>query len=42
MSADSGGSVALVDGGSRVVHDVQDNELVVLVLRVGDRRAVYR
>lgn len=29
-------------GDYRVVYDVQDDELVVLVLRVGHRREVYR
>ncbi|MGJ9402215.1 type II toxin-antitoxin system RelE family toxin [Arthrobacter sp. KK5.5] len=29
-------------GDYRIVYDVQDDELVVLVLRVGHRREVYR
>ncbi|WP_068400769.1 type II toxin-antitoxin system RelE family toxin [Kribbia dieselivorans] len=29
-------------GDYRIVYDIQDDELVVLVLRVGHRREVYR
>lgn len=29
-------------GDYRVVYDVQDGELIILVLRVGHRREVYR
>lgn len=29
-------------GNYRVVYDIEDDELVVLVLRVGHRREVYR
>lgn len=29
-------------GDCRVVYDVQDGELIILVLRVGHRREVYR
>lgn len=29
-------------GGYRIVYQIQDKKLVVLVVRVGDRRDVYR
>lgn len=37
-----GGEFRIRVGNYRVVYDVQDDELVVLVLRVGHRREVYR
>lgn len=36
------GELRIRVGDYRVVYDVQDDELVVLVLRVGHRREVYR
>lgn len=36
------GELRIRVGDYRVVYDVQDDELVVLVLRVGHRRDVYR
>lgn len=36
------GELRIRVGDYRVVYDVQDEELVVLVLRVGHRREVYR
>lgn len=29
-------------GPYRIVYDIEDNELVILVLRIGHRREVYR
>lgn len=37
-----GGEFRIRVGDYRIVYDVQDDELVVLVLRVGHRREVYR
>lgn len=37
-----GGEFRIRVGDHRIVYDVQDDELVVLVLRVGHRREVYR
>ncbi|MGY5765172.1 type II toxin-antitoxin system RelE family toxin [Brachybacterium sp. DNPG3] len=37
-----GGEFRIRVGDYRVVYDVQDDELVVLVLRVGHRREAYR
>lgn len=36
------GELRIRVGDYRIVYDVQDDELVVLVLRVGHRREVYR
>jgi len=36
------GELRIRIGDYRVVYDVKDDELVVLVLRVGHRREVYR
>ena len=36
------GELRIRAGDYRVIYDVQDDELVVLVLRVGHRREVYR
>lgn len=36
------GELRIRIGNYRVVYDVKDDELVVLVLRVGHRREVYR
>ena len=36
------GELRIRIGDYRVVYDVQDDQLVVLVLRVGHRREVYR
>lgn len=37
-----GGELRIRVGDYRIVYDVQDDELLVLVLRVGHRREVYR
>lgn len=37
-----GGELRIRVGDYRVIYDVQDDKLVVLVLRVGHRRDVYR
>ena len=37
-----GGEFRIRVGDYRVVYDIQNDELVVLVLRVGHRREVYR
>lgn len=37
-----GGEFRIRVGDYRIVYDIQDDELVVLVLRVGHRREVYR
>ena len=36
------GELRIRVGDYRVVYDVQDGELIILVLRVGHRREVYR
>lgn len=36
------GELRIRVGDYRIVYDVQDDELVVLVLRVGHRREIYR
>ena len=36
------GELRIRVGDFRIVYDVQDDELVVLVLRIGHRREVYR
>jgi mRNA interferase RelE/StbE len=36
------GELRIRVGDYRIVYDVQDDELVVLVLRIGHRREVYR
>lgn len=29
-------------GDFRIIYEVQDNELIVLILKIGDRKEVYR
>lgn len=36
------GEFRIRDGAHRVIHDIEDNVLIVLVLKVGHRRDVYR
>lgn len=37
-----GGELRVKVGDYRVVYDIEDGELIVLVLRIGHRREVYR
>ncbi|MGC4933038.1 type II toxin-antitoxin system RelE family toxin [Gordonia sp. DT30] len=37
-----GGEFRIRVGDYRIIYDIQDDELVVLVLRLGHRREVYR
>lgn len=30
------------EGDSRIIYTIQDNELIVLVVKIGDRKEVYR
>lgn len=38
----SGGALRIRVGDYRIVYDVNDTELVVLVINVGHRREIYR
>jgi mRNA interferase RelE/StbE len=38
----TGNGYRLRVGGYRIVYEVHDDRLVVMVIRVGDRREVYR
>ena len=40
--SDGNGELRIRVGDYRVIYEVIDNELVVLVLRVGHRRQIYR
>ncbi|WP_434318589.1 type II toxin-antitoxin system RelE family toxin [Leifsonia sp. P73] len=40
--ADSGGAWRVRVGDYRIVYDIEDDRLVILVLRVAHRREVYR
>lgn len=42
MLVDSGGAWRVRIGASRVIYDIDDGRLLILVLTVGHRREVYR
>lgn len=39
---DGHGELRIRVGDYRIIYDIQDDELIVLVLRVGHRRGIYR
>lgn len=42
MLVDSGGAWRVRTGDYRVIYDIYDDRLVILVLQVGHRREIYR